>query len=355
MIEYIKNLFTQKYPTGVRPDTRTFEQKQRDWYHEEIAFGAQYSVYKTKEDVVLKYPIENQKQTQSCVGHATALCLGIDNELEGNGFVRLSPAFIYRKRIQFPDEGMILSDAGNIAKNSGSCLFETLPTPTTEQEINRVQITTLAEEEASEYRSKNYLTIANYTDIDVLNSVASQGKAVRILIYASYNEWAQEYPRISTNVNLGNAAVRHSVTILPYSGFKDRIGVRYVTIQDSAHFGGFTHRYLSEDFIKARCYGSMYDINLKNEKISKKPKYEFKISMSYGQTNQEIMWLQKCLQYSGHFPSNTQPTGAYYGLTAKAVLDFQLEHKVADVTELMQLGGKVVGPKTLLALNKIFQ
>jgi len=139
IIQTIKRLFIKRYNTGVVEDFRNEDLKKKDWFHEEIALGAQYSTYATKEDVKFKYPFENQRTTSSCVAHATALCMGIDNELEGNGFIRLSPYYIYRQRMNYPSEGMILADSGEIAKDYGSCPVEYIREPDSESQANALE------------------------------------------------------------------------------------------------------------------------------------------------------------------------------------------------------------------------
>lgn len=355
MWEFIKSLFTKKYDTGVNIDFRSESEKQQDFLHEEIALGAQYSTYGTRNDVVKTYPLRDQKNTSACVAYATALALGIDNEGEGEGYVELSPAFIYRQRSNFPDQGMIGNDAGQIAKDSGACLETTLPTPTSEAAINSLTIPLRAKDEAHEFRAGNYVTIQNCTDIDVINSILSQGKAVKIFIYGTLEEWGQEYPKVLGAVNFTYAPIRHCITALPKSGFKDAIGKKHIWIQDSYPFGGIRIRKVSEDWIAQRCYFAQYHVNLKNEKIDSKPIHEFDVNMQYGDNNAEVQWLQKCLQYEGVFPSNVEPTGYFGGITLKAVNDFQLKY-MADILRPYGYNNPTgfVGPSTRLKLNTLY-
>ncbi len=351
MFNFIKNLFATKYYTGVAEDFRFESERQKDWLHEEIASGPIFSVWGKKEDAK-KYPLENQFATESCVAHAGTLAMGIDNELEGGGFVRLSKVLPYRLRVNYPSGGMILSDMGKLARDYGSCPFDELPTPSEEYQINQKTISQANKDHAAPYKAKNFVQIQNCNDIDVLNSVASQGKGVVLLIYATRNEWAREYPTTSDNISLPNAPIRHGVCILPHSGFIEN-GVKYVCIQDSVAEWGRQYRYLSEDFINKRSYGAMYFINLQNQIIDTKPKHIFTTRMRYGDNNQEVEWLQKCLTYEGLFIGN--PTGYFGGITLKAVNDFQNKY-AADIlipNGLTQPTG-IVGEATLKKLNQLF-
>ena len=55
----------------------------------------------------------------------------------------------------------------------------------------------------------------------------------------------------------------------------------------------------------------------------------------------------------GFFPSNDYFTGNYYGLTRKAVLDFQLANKVIATKD--EAGAGRFGPKTRNVMNNILK
>lgn len=357
---YILRFFTKKIDTGVRPDNRHFEDKKKDFLHEEIVADATMAVYRTKQEVLpitTKYPKENQYTTLSCVAHGDTLALGIDNEIEGNGYVRLSKAAYYRLRSNYPGGGMNGDDSGQIGTKFAAPLFEVLPTPVSEERINQVVVTSEMIEKAKPYRAKNYVRISECRDIDILASVASQGKGVPIMIYATEKEWSQEYPKILSNISPGSAPIRHEVCILPNANFIEN-GVKYVTIQDSAHFGGLTIRYLSEDFIKQRVFYAKYFLNLENTPApveKEKPKHKFTQQLKFGMKNDEVLWLQKCLQYDGLFPSNVTPTGLFAGITLKAVKDFQNKYASEILAPLGLFSPTgIVGNATNAKLNRLF-
>lgn len=81
--------------------------------------------------------------------------------------------------------------------------------------------------------------------------------------------------------------------------------------------------------------------------------HEFNVKISYGDNGAEVVALQKVLQVQGFFPATQVATGQYGAITAKAVLDFQMHYQVASVIELLKLEGKLVGPATRAALNKL--
>lgn len=79
---------------------------------------------------------------------------------------------------------------------------------------------------------------------------------------------------------------------------------------------------------------------------------EFDKQAFFGQKNAYIAKIQNKLKELGHFPSTVVSTGYYGKITSAAVMDFQLQNKVASETEISDLQGRIIGPKTLEALNK---
>jgi peptidoglycan hydrolase-like protein with peptidoglycan-binding domain len=62
--------------------------------------------------------------------------------------------------------------------------------------------------------------------------------------------------------------------------------------------------------------------------------------------------LQERLKVEGYFPTHIDSTGYYGEITRQAVEKYQRANKVAEEWELNLVSGKVVGLKTLKALNK---
>ena len=90
-----------------------------------------------------------------------------------------------------------------------------------------------------------------------------------------------------------------------------------------------------------------------------KPKHTFlrDLEFSFSESaiaDPEVVALQDCLKYEGVFPSDRESTGKYGAVTATAVLAFQKKYKVGSDSELEQLQGHRVGPKTRAVLNDLF-
>ncbi len=351
---WLKTIFIPTYFTGIIPDTRTQEEKDKDYLHEEFA-SANAPIYRTKTDILpitTKYRKEDQSGTSECVPHGFTLALGIFKEPTA-GFIRLSKNFPYRFRANFPKEGMNGDDLGKVLINRGSCLFDTAPTPATESTANALVITQKMIDEGLLYKATKYISIKYPNDIDTLCSVASRGLGVPIFIYATYREWAQEYPTTNDNVTLDTATVRHCVCILPNSGFIEN-GIKYVAVQDSAWFGFMNIRYLSEEFIQKRIYYAMYFMNLDTPPEILKPHHLFTKTLKVGSRGDEVKALQNCLKYEGLFP-DIEPTGVFAGITRDAVCKFQMKYAkdILDPAGLTQPSG-ICGMYTLRKLNELF-
>ncbi len=333
MFNFILSFFKKKYPTGLVPDPRTKDQKDQDYLHEEIA-DAVVPTYKSGSANLTHYPDENQNQTMSCVAHGSTLGMT-------KGSPRLSKMFFYRLRANYPTPGMWLQNAGDIAKNSGSCLYQTLPTPQDENMANNIVISASSKIEAAKNKVTNYVQLQVPNDIDKIASIVRSGTPVAILIYSSYQDWAKSYPTLLDNTELDGAPVRHCVTVV--DAFIEN-GKKYLKIQDSAWFAGLSVRYLSEDFIKARVYGAMYFITLTTDPHIPAPTHKFLFDLSSGQQGEEVVYLQKRLMSEGFFPVTQTPTGYFGGITLKAVKDYQAYHGINSTG--------YVGPQTRASLNK---
>lgn len=262
--------------------------------------------------------------------------------------------YVYRQRSNFPTQGMWLQEGLQILKNQGSCLYDTLPTPATEGEANQITITPGQQTEALIFENKEYYKLSVPNSIDTIASIASQGHGVPIVFYSTPREWAQLYPNINDNITRDQAPVRHCVCILPNSGFIEN-GKKYVTIQDSAWFGGLKLRHLSEDFVSARVYDAGY---LNNIVLvagqGTKPIYKFSNPIQYGDVSYDVFILQKCLVYEGLLPEDCT-SGHFYGRTLAAVNAFQVKYK-SDILSPLNLSlptGKV-GSMTIKKLNSLY-
>ena len=231
--------------------------------------------------------------------------------------------FPYRLRSNYPQEGSILQNIFEIYRKEGAPLFTTLPTPMTEAQADAIQITSAQVNEAAIFKGFSYYTLTkNWNDIATLGGIAALGHGVPILIYANDDEWGLDFPVIKyPNLTAGIAEIDHCVCILPNSGFTLN-GKQYLTIQDSAWFGGKQLRHLDADFLKARCFAAGYWDKVITLGSGPHPKYQFTKDLHYGDTGADVKAMQQLFIAEGLL-ANNNATGAFYGLTLAALHAFQ--------------------------------
>lgn len=81
-------------------------------------------------------------------------------------------------------------------------------------------------------------------------------------------------------------------------------------------------------------------------------KHNFQIDMEYGDKSDEVLALQKALSILGYF--KVFPTGLYGDVTRQSVLNFQVAKVPISLWERYVIRGSIVGPKTRLVLNQLF-
>lgn len=340
MIFFIKNLFKKDIFTGALKDNR--KEKPDISFNEIVAKENFIQWYNKPKTIWRSFPVFNQYQTYSCVAHSFAKCLGIYYSQKYDYFVNFSPAFIYTNRFNKPEEGMYAYDAWNILKEKGTPLMELLPTPKTENEINKIDIKKHIEDLAKIFRISSEIVINNISIDTIASIIETTKKGISLWFYFDANEWSREIPVILNNYNQNNAPLRHAVVAVDYTLFN---GEKSLIVEDSAHFGGISTRIITETFLKKRCFYAAYFMNFKFEE-TQKPKYTFLKDLQLGMNDNDVKWLQNCLKYENLFPSNVEST-CYFGyLTFNAVKNFQKKYNLPETG--------YVGKMTRDILNQLF-
>lgn len=347
-------LFKPKAYSGAS-DLRPQEEKDRDYKFEELVAQANNPDWDNGYELG-NYPIHNQGNSGACVAFTTAKMGGIMlSKLNNNRYINLSPAHVYKRRINAPGGGMIGVDAGDIAKK-GITLEDLVPSEKkSDREIDAIVIDPYKEKVGEVFKLGNYIQ-PPIKDIDTIASIIeTTGKPVMSWFYFTHSEWKRTEPKIQDKTLLvyETRTSRHSVTVV---GFIKKNGVKYLIIEDSwgIESGDKGRRYISEEFFKQRNFFNMYFMNFQFEKgeVSNKPKYNFTQTLKYDPKkpiiyNQpDVVALQDCLRWYGTFPANSKSTGYYGTVTQKAVRDFQAKEGIG-------IDG-IVGPITRSKLNAIF-
>lgn len=340
---------------GAEIDLRSPEEQAKDYSFEETVSASSIEEVdwkEKKESEWRSFPIFNQNGSGSCVAQTMAKILGVMFWLKYQTYIHFSATHIYQRRSNKPNSGMIGINAFQIAQE-GTTLEALTPSQNmTDQEMDSVIIEDYKKKVGDVFKIRNYLTITDTGNIDKIASIIQKtGKPVMVWFYFKSKEWTT-VPTIKDKSATISNSNRHSVTAVDFTLYK---GEKALIIEDSwgTSYGKAGRRIITEEFFKARNWFSAYAMNFNFEESDKQVKYTFKNEMYFGQTNNDIAKMQDVLKAEGCFPTNIGSTGYYGNITAKAVYKFQVKYNVASMTELDALAGKVVGPKTLKALNSV--
>lgn len=331
--------------TGVAEDTRTPEQKQKDWTHEELVGQGAY-VWKEDWNIPM-YTHRNQDGSFECGGFSLAKALGRNNEKEF-GFQDLNPNFIYRLRSNQGD-GMFMQNMFDIARKYGAPLDTSLLCDNLSQgQLNAKPAFTDGEfNVALKFRSSNYLFI-DKNNIDGIAQSISDGYTPILLLRAGLKEWTSS-PKIDPGTTDFNLV--HFVPLI-HATLKD--GVKTFVCDDSFGWSGGENglRYLSEDFIKGRGVQVGYCLDLPTNDPYK-PNYHFTAPITYGMNNGDVIALQRVLVYEGFMPAPKQ-FGYFLSITARALQKWQIKHSIMDYANETDLTKIRCGQKSLSVLNSIY-
>lgn len=326
---------------GVIEDPRSPEEKSYDFQHDELAKGDEAPVVwvEKPQETWKKYIVRNQDGSSSCVAHAVAKMIGIHQK----EYKDLSPKFIYLQRSNYPDGGMWLPNALDLACKVGTCPEEMLPCENKgESWLNdKSKLTQECIEEAKKYRRGAYFQVKN--DMDTIARIVDKGIPLLIGCRFDYDEWTT-VPFVRPNSKL---TCGHGIALIDRTLYN---GKKAFIIEDSwgPNHGVGGHRVLTEDFFKARVFYIGYTTDLMLEESITKFKYKWSTTMKLGENSVDISSLQKALMSIGLFPTTASTKGYYGPITRKAVYEFQKKYVEKDNK------GVQVGPLTLKALNKIF-
>lgn len=332
---------------GAIQDPRPYDEKERDWTHEEITGSGTY-VWTEKQ--IPNYTKRNQNGSSECGAFSGVKALGINNLKENGTYVDLDPHFIYEKRINKTSDGMYLQDLLKIMCTYGAPKDIELNCDNKAQAtLNAMTYTPEEVKEALTFRGKNYVT-TTAKSIDEIARIIDMGYTPIGLLRCGLKEWTTEPKTIP---GVGEFDVNHFV---PFTCATLRNGKKTLVVDDSwgSSFGQNGMRFIDEDFLKERFVVFGYVIDLSNSELNS-DKHKFNTVMYYGMMNNpEVRFLQDRLKKEGIMNKDIPSTGNYLSITADAVWKYQVVNNVAPLNELNGLKGKLsrVGPKTLEFLNK---
>ena len=343
----------------------------RDYKWSEIGFGSSPFDWNVGFDVEIelssvlgipnfKLPVKDQNGSGSCGGQAWSTLDSVIEAFATKTFEERSAKFIYSQTYYPYGGGSTGRDNSDILVKQGCCIEPLCVSynagnPPTETFITRPQdITDSARINAKNARALSYANTE--IDIDMMAQVLRDNKGFVIGITGSNNgTWSSAFPKPP---KLGDLPWGHWI----YVGKAKIIdGKKHLGVLNSwgTAVGEQGWQWISEDYFKAPIVAFRVPIMggwtlIYNPDPVSGFNHNFVVQLQYGQNGVEVAALQKALQIDGEFPASVPATGYYGDITRRAVLDFQIKYKIAPLTELIPLAGKVVGPKTRAQLNKLF-
>lgn len=352
-------MFTElTFKNGARIDTRPEDEKLKDFTIAEAVASIAPVVWKEKKDKDWRtFPEQEQDGSGSCVAQTVKKLAGINVFLKEGTYVEFSATPLYQVRSNRPEGGMIGVEAFDIWRRDGLTLEALVKSKgMSDSQMDNFIVEQYEKDIGKVFCLGNHVGLPTGDIETVASTIQQTQKGVMTWFYFTSSEWGKKMPVLKESLSLNSSkALRHSVAAVDF-GLID--GKKHVKIEDSAHFGGISSRWISEDFFKRRNWFARYGTSFKfQEGTTVKPQHTFLRDLSFSEVvliDAEVQALQDCLKYEGVFPVDRDSTGYYGAITAKAVMDFQRKYGVATEAEIVELQGRRVGPKTRAALNELF-
>ncbi len=322
----------------------------RDYNYSEIGFGTAPFDWSTGFDIEIKVgklPVKDQNGSFSCGGQAWSNYAGVLEAVASGTLEERSAKFFYSQTYQVGG-GSTGRDNADIYVNQGAAREAVLSSyahglPPDESFITRSgDITDAVRQDAKSDTSISYAQVEPASIDSNAQAIRDNNGVILLLDGQNNGTWASAFPLPPTTT-----AWRHWV----YAGKAKMInGKKYIGILNSwgDHIGENGWQYLGEEY-----FTSGHVLSGWTHVLAPLPSpfaYKFLVDIHYGDNGTEVVALQKVLQTHGFFPS-TVPTSGFYGeVTRRAVLALRVKSGVSSATDPL---GKVVGPLTRAALNKL--
>lgn len=350
--------------TGVVADPRSTIEVAQDFQHAETmpASGGGPVVFPIKDKSQWRmFKRRFQTTSSSCMAHSGVKMLGIENSVEEGQFAELSARPVYQARKNRPGEGMWQQDLFEILSKPKACFEVQRPSNgLTESQIDAPYTETKEERATAEYYRANGYIFLDPTNIDEMARIISQGKAVHLLMFFTSKEYWREEPKlIEEDLTPDDVrSTRHGITGVDFFMYE---GNKCLLIEDSASpsttIDKTGQRIITEEFLKARCYGAGYLLFRKNEaEAIPKPKYKFTKPLTYGMwSDKDIVALQDILKYEGLFPLNIPSTGNMLQITCGALKKWQVKHGIMDFANEPDVRRVRFGPRSIALANERYK
>lgn len=314
----------------------------------------------------------NQKKIGACVGHAMAKYKQKLDEIDTGTPPKLSARFLYamaKARDNLADQGTYPSLVAKILKDVGCATEDTCPNDTDLDHETYVynrdenRIPQAAKDEAYKAKISGYAWVAK--DITSIKQAIVFASGCATLVRLG-KEWWTDKNGIYTQdgdklcpMRIPNPIVSgHEIWLCGYETLpNDDLKIWYLNSWSSTWgFQGRGYFLLSQ--YKGFIDEMITYVDIPNKLLEeahnapKEFKHNFTTGMKYGDENDEVLALQRALTMTKDY--DYMITGYFGPITQKALLSFQLKNCVLSWYEKNILKGSVCGPKSLTALNLIF-
>lgn len=327
----------QKQNLGALIDTRTLDERAKDYHVKEVVASVASVDWKEIEPALVRnFGVQNQNQKSDCVAESRRKLNRIIFKVNRGLDLDFSAVELYRRRVNYPSPGMQAVDVMSLCRNGGMTLNVLEPSEPldTEEKANAVVLKPHNADIGKVFSIHNEVIFTPGDMVTPAGTIQVSRKGIMTWYFFTADEWSKQVPTINKPLSLYSAdALHHSVVAVEPALYNGQKGW---WIEDSAHFGGISRRFITEDFHKARNTWASYPVNFKFEVgETLRPRYD-----------DSTRSLQECLRYEGLFPTNVDLTGFYGPITTQAVKDFQKKYGFE------QIG--TVGPLTRTKLKTLY-
>lgn len=345
---------------GANLDTRPPAEaaKQDITSKEVIASAAAVTWTEQAPESIRTFGVQDQMGKSDCVAETRRKVKRVMLKVNKGVDLDFSAVAFYRGRSNYPGGGMIAANAIEMDAQLGMTLDALVPSDkvTTEAEANALVVDPFNKDVAKIFATSQNDIVFTPGDIETIaGTIQKTRKAVMIWIYATTAEWSKLVPTVDvalTGPSDPRSVVVHSITAIEPALYQ---GVKGFWIDDSAHFGGLSRRFVTEAFFRARNWWASYPIAFKFEAGTVvRPHHIFNVDLEFSatySTNSDTIALQDILKFEGCMPTNVDSTGYFGALTLAAVKQLQLKHGIAKEGDA---GFGRVGPKTRAYLNATY-
>lgn len=353
----------------------------RDIPFESIA-GANPLPKKHMEDISL-LPVWSQKKIGSCVGQTAGKYGQHLNRLETGAVVKSSARFLYalaKARDGYSGEGTYPRLMAKIVKEVGIATDATVPTDNTLDHetfvYNRKEsnIPSAAFPEARPYRSGGYAFV-DFKNKEALKRAIIEGHGVMITVHLG-KEWytaksgrkswkAKDILPLRKPVEIVSG---HAIFLYGYEDIENGDTMFHFRNSWSEEWGEKGNGFFTWSEYGSQIKEAITFADIPNDTLdlvhslpdAKTFRYFFGRDIVAGEKGDHVKALQTALMIDGTFSRNlysqlltTNELGFFKlnGSTQKALLDYQIKHKVAPMSELLALQGRRAGVKTRALLN----